>query len=303
MPAEPKRVLVYCANGFQGRAVVTALLDAGCRVRALVRDTTKAVALARCGAELVRGDLEDPAALRRTHEGVDVVVLQLPAGNRPDVARHQTTQVLTAIRAVGIADIVLNTAVQFPRRIAELPTFLVKQELEQRVLATGARVTIIRPSFLLSNLLLPWATHSIATDGTLRYPIDDDLAVSWTAPQDVGRLAALAIVEGLYGFTILAGGARAVRGASLADAFSRALGRAIRYEALGLDAFEAGVDAALGPGVGKQVGAIFRFIEDHGDDLDFVTTPFSATVGFPAFEPLALEDWVAAHRDALSSSP
>jgi hypothetical protein len=91
-----------------------------------------------------------------------------------------------------------------------------------------------------------------------------------------------------------------VCGKTLAGAFSRALNRQIRYEALPLDTFEAGVDAALGPGVGKQVGAIFRFIRDNPDDLDFVTSSFSAAAGFPPVEPMALDDGVTAHRAAFA---
>jgi uncharacterized protein YbjT (DUF2867 family) len=299
MTVVEERVLVYCANGFQGRAIVSALLSVGRRVRAMVRDPAKAAPLAQLGAELVAASLDDASMLERAHEGVGVVVLQLPSGNPPEVMRFQSAMALTAIRSAGIQRVVLNTAVQFPGLTPELPTFAAKQDLERSVLQSGARVTVIRPSFLLSNLLLPWATHSIARDCVLRYPIADQQELSWTAPEDIGRLAAITICSELFGHTILAGGRLAVRGEALAKAFSRALEREIRYEALPLDAFEAGVDAALGPGVGKQVGAIFRFIRNNRDDLDFVTTSFSASAGFPAFEPMALEDWVTAHRDAF----
>jgi len=299
MTAERERVLVTCANGFQGRAIVTALLSMGCRVRALVRDRARAASLAQLGAELVQANLDDASMLERAYEAVDVVVLQLPSGTPPEITRFQSAMALTAIRSTGIRKVVLNTAVQFPRLTPELPTFAAKQDLERSVLQSGARVTVIRPSFFLSNLLLPWAAHSIAKEGVLRYPIADQQVVSWVAPEDVGRLAAITICNELYGHTILAGARRAVHGEVLAKAFSRALKREVRYEALPLDAFEAGIDAALGPGVGKQVGAIFRFIENHPDDLDFVTTSFSASAGFPPFEPMVLEDWVTAHRDAF----
>nr|WP_258544551.1 NmrA family NAD(P)-binding protein [Micromonospora provocatoris] len=58
-------VLVTGATGRQGGATVRALLAAGVPVRALVRDpaATKAAAVAALGAELVTGDLRDPASL------------------------------------------------------------------------------------------------------------------------------------------------------------------------------------------------------------------------------------------------
>src|SRR5690349_15597550 len=63
-------VLVTGATGKQGGATARALLAAGIGVRALVRDPAKARPLADLGAELVRGDLNDPASLRAAAEGV-----------------------------------------------------------------------------------------------------------------------------------------------------------------------------------------------------------------------------------------
>ncbi|MFV2085721.1 NmrA family NAD(P)-binding protein [Micromonospora sp. LOL_021] len=58
-------VLVIGATGKQGGATARALLERGVAVRALVRDASSdaARALRERGAELVRGDLDDPASL------------------------------------------------------------------------------------------------------------------------------------------------------------------------------------------------------------------------------------------------
>ena len=48
-------VLVYCANGLQGHAIVPELLAGGMTVRALVRDQAQAAALAAAGAEIYLG--------------------------------------------------------------------------------------------------------------------------------------------------------------------------------------------------------------------------------------------------------
>lgn len=65
-------ILVSGATGNQGGAVVRRLLERGFRVRALSRDTQKpeAQALAEGGAEVVRGDLNDPASVEQAVEGV-----------------------------------------------------------------------------------------------------------------------------------------------------------------------------------------------------------------------------------------
>ena len=65
MSDNDKIILVAGATGQQGGAVARNLLKDGWKVRALVRDPKKdaAQALAKQGAELVQGDLNDSASL------------------------------------------------------------------------------------------------------------------------------------------------------------------------------------------------------------------------------------------------
>lgn len=68
---EGKVVAVVGATGLQGRAVTRRLLDRGWAVRALTRnpDGKQARALAALGAEVVKTDAADPAALERSFTG------------------------------------------------------------------------------------------------------------------------------------------------------------------------------------------------------------------------------------------
>jgi len=71
-PGRP-RTLVTGATGFVGGRLAAALSARGDRVRALTRRASGLEALERLGAEVVRGDLDDPASLVRAAEGVSVV--------------------------------------------------------------------------------------------------------------------------------------------------------------------------------------------------------------------------------------
>ena len=62
-----RTILITGVTGQQGGAVARALLNSGFRLRGMTRnpESEQAVALARHGVDLVRGDLDDEATLRR----------------------------------------------------------------------------------------------------------------------------------------------------------------------------------------------------------------------------------------------
>jgi uncharacterized protein YbjT (DUF2867 family) len=107
--ADHEPVLVVGGTGFLGGRVVTALLDRGRRVRALVRPTSNAAKLEQAGAEIARGDMMDPASLVRAMDGVDAVVTTAAGYTRHskgDTAKIDTTgsrNLVDAAHTVGIA--------------------------------------------------------------------------------------------------------------------------------------------------------------------------------------------------------
>jgi uncharacterized protein YbjT (DUF2867 family) len=173
------------------------------------------------------------------------------------------------------------------------PTSFHGTTLRQRAIP----LSVVRPTFYLQNLLLPYAKFSIATRGVLAYPVADKQPLSWVATEDIASLIAHLLQHNAMGVSVDAGGQGSTDGHELAGCFSEGLGRPICYESLDLDEFERGVDQALGPGVGKRVSGVFRFIQSHPDDLEFVSRPFVQPPGVPRFESTDVTKWVAAHSE------
>lgn len=300
------KVLVYCANGLQGQPIVHQLLRSGHQVRALVRNISRTAPLAAVGAEIVAADLDSDnlTNLENAHIGIDFVVFMLPSGSDGQARRHAGERSLECIgRTKSIRGIIFNPSVQYPRHLEDLPTFEAIREVEDTLRRGTVPFSVVRPTFYLQNLMLPYAAFSIATRNVIAYPVAEEQPLAWVATEDIARLIVHLITNHTMGVSIDAGGQRAVDGGELAACFSEGLGRSIRYETLDLNDFEHGVDLALGPGVGKRVSGIFRFIQAHPDDRDFVAKPFAQPRQAPPFESTNVTKWVAAHRGDFSARP
>jgi nucleoside-diphosphate-sugar epimerase len=104
-----KRAFVTGGSGFVGKRLIAALVARGVEVRALARSETAAIAVRGAGAEPVRGDLGDTAAMQ-TGMADCVVVFHAAAfvdehGKLADFMRvtvDGTTNTLSAAKAAGV---------------------------------------------------------------------------------------------------------------------------------------------------------------------------------------------------------
>jgi uncharacterized protein YbjT (DUF2867 family) len=105
--AAPKTILLTGATGYVGGALLPTLLEAGHRVRCLVRDPTRADGLPG-EADVVQGDVVAGTGLREALEGVDVayyLVHSMGGGGGEDFAardRRAAQAFGTAVRDAGV---------------------------------------------------------------------------------------------------------------------------------------------------------------------------------------------------------
>ena len=149
-------ILVTGGTGFVGPKVVHALRERDLPVRCLVRKPSArgAALVASWGAELVQGDVTDPAGLRRAVEGCSAVVhlVAIRQGGDEDFRRvmeQATHDLVSASVAAGVKRFVLMSALGTSEETKDLvPYYHAKWDMEQTVRGAEIEHVIFRPSFV-----------------------------------------------------------------------------------------------------------------------------------------------------------
>ncbi|MGW3562548.1 NmrA family NAD(P)-binding protein [Streptomyces sp. NPDC000941] len=252
-PANPDApILVTGATGKQGGATARRLLAGGWPVRALVRDLTAPAAadLAAAGAQLMRGDFDDPASLRPALDGASAVfgippVSYGPTGPETELEAARGRRLIDAAAAAGIEQIVFSTvaSASAASRGSEGKT-MIEEYLRDHI----ALPTVLRPVRFMTNYL---GVGRIGIDGISHgvhrhlFPPHEPMQI--IALEDIAEFAALAFADParFAGRTLELAGDEPTP-VEAAAAIAEATGAPIRYEQL-----TDGEAAALGPEIAE----------------------------------------------------
>jgi uncharacterized protein YbjT (DUF2867 family) len=176
-------ILLTGITGNIGGATARALLAKGVRFRALVRDPGKAAPWAEKGVELVQGDLEDSAAVKRALAGVDRALLVMPNGE------HQEPAELAFIRSAKEAGLAWLIKLSSPEAVrgTTSPIPLAHIAAEDALMASGMKWTFVRPSFYMQNFR--GSVKSARASGKLSMPMGNG-TVALTDNEDSGQFIA-----------------------------------------------------------------------------------------------------------------
>jgi uncharacterized protein YbjT (DUF2867 family) len=149
------KILVTGGTGFIGPKIVHALREHGRDVRVLVRRPERAAQVAGLGAELVSGDITDPASLQAAVDGCTHIVhlVAIIRGKPADYDRVMTQGTRNLVAAAKAARLegrfVLMGALGATAQTAAVaPYFAAKHAMEQEVASSGLEYTTFRPSFV-----------------------------------------------------------------------------------------------------------------------------------------------------------
>jgi uncharacterized protein YbjT (DUF2867 family) len=176
-------ILLTGITGNIGGATARALLDKGVKFRALVRDPGKAAAWAEKGVELVQGDIEDAAAVKRALAGVDRALLVMPNGEHQEPAELAFTR---TAKEAGLAWLIKLSSPEAVRGTTS-PIPLAHIAAEDAIMASGMKWTFVRPSFYMQNFR--GSVKSARATGKLSMPMGNG-TVALTDNNDAGQFIA-----------------------------------------------------------------------------------------------------------------
>ncbi|MFB9661385.1 NmrA family NAD(P)-binding protein [Glycomyces mayteni] len=267
MPSTDKTILVSGATGRQGGAVAARLLADGWGVRALTRDpaSAKALALKEAGAEVVRGDLDDPASLAAAAEGVwGAFSVHAgayeggPYGHDLGHEERSAANLAAAAKAAGAAFLVHSSSVGVGGPLEPHMDMLQrKAEAERAVGASGLPHTILRPTSFMENT---FDSFRELQDGALVSLLHADTYEPHIAAADIAAFAAIAFADP----AAHAGKAYELAGDDITQLekvaiISRVTGRDVPYVAI-----DAAAVAAQSPSTAKTLG----LINEHRIEVD-----------------------------------
>jgi uncharacterized protein YbjT (DUF2867 family) len=214
-------VLVIGATGVMGREVMRSL-EGRCRLRVLVHSDISDAEIARRypRAQRVQRDLLDAASLAPAFAGVDRVFLLTPSVPEQGLLEENA---LVAALAAGVERIIYVSSTDVGW---EIELSAAHRVMEDRLAETGVEHVVLRPEYLLNNLL--GEVDELAR-GRLVAPSADGRC-PFVDARDVGAVAAAVLLAGdLPRGPVEVTGPESLTFAQLAERLQAALGRPIEH--------------------------------------------------------------------------
>lgn len=309
-----KIIAVVGATGAQGGGLVRAILNdsgGGFAARALTRDpgSEKARALVALGAEVVAADLDDESSLPRAFDGAygAFCVTFFWDHFSPEKEMAHAAAMARAARDAGLRHVIWSTLEDTRRWVPleddrmptlmgkyKTPHFDGKGEADHFFTDLGLPVTFLLTSFYWDNFIHFGMGPRPVTGGelALTFPMGDK-KLPGIAAEDIGKCA-LGIFkrpEEFIGKTVGIAGEH-LTGEEMAAAFTRALGRPVRYNAVSPEAYR-----SFGFPGAEDLGNMFQFKRDFNEyfcgarslDLSRTLNP----------ELQTFEEWLERNKDRI----
>lgn len=311
---DKKIIAVIGATGAQGGGLVRAILadrQGPFAARAITRDVTsdKARALAAQGAEVVAGDVDDAASLKRAFTGAYGAFCVTPfwAHMSPEKEMEEARNLARAAKEAGVQHVIWST-LEDTRRFMPLsddrmptlqgkykvPHFDVKGEANRFFTELDVPTTFLQTAFYWDNFIYFGSGPQPGPDGRLAitFPLGK-AKMPGIAVEDIGKTAYGIFKKGkeLIGKTISISGEN-LTGAQMAAALSKALGKEVVYNDVPPEVYR-----GFGFPGADDLGNMFQFKRDF--EKEYCGPRNRADVLKLNPELQTLEQWLARHKDQI----
>lgn len=281
-------ILLTGVTGKTGGETARQLLKKGVALRAIVRNEAKAAELRAAGAELVVGDVGDPATVRRALEGVSKALLVLPNGRNQEAMEKQFTDLA---RAAGLGHLVKMSSMEAVAH-AKTPIPRAHWAVEEYIRGSGLAWTMVKPNFFMQNLLT--SGPGIKAQHRFSLPMGNGT----TGMADIRDIATVCVEvltgRGHEGQSYEITGPEILTFHDVAAQFSEVLGEKVEYVPMPIDQFRERMQNVLEPWHLDAVAQLFREIDEIG--LDHTTDTFTRLTGRA---PIPLRQFIRDHLSAF----
>jgi len=228
-----KTFFVTGATGNQGGAVVKNLLARGYSVKALTRNSNsiKAKNLKDAKIAIIYGDLNNPGGFAEHLKNVDGVFSVQTFENGIKKEIQQGIALADLAKQYGVPHFVYSSVIGSDAHTG-IPHWESKFIIENHVKMLGLSYTIIRPSSLYENFLIPQVKSRILK-GKLVTPVDANKVQQFISVEDIGKITGeiFTNLQHYAGKTMVVA-AEEMNMYEVANVFSEALGKKITYNKL-----------------------------------------------------------------------
>lgn len=282
-------ILVNAANGQQGKLLVPKLIAAGQDVRGCVRSERSAAELRAAGvADVVIGDIADPAVIARALRGVEKVYHVSP-GIHPR-ERELGLAWIDAAAAEGVRHFVFSSVLH--PILDDLVQHVIKRALEEHLLSADLAFTILQPTIYMAPRRFGRAIET----GVLTAGWSLDRKQSLVDIGDIAEVAATVLLDSARHdgatYELVGPGRHTAR--EMGEIIAKVTGRPVQVEQIGPDAYFKGLFGDRDPSQTEHELSVSRSLATRYSSHDFVGNP-NVLTWLLGRTPTSFEQFVTAH--------
>jgi len=262
MEEDKSMYLVLGITGHVGGSAARHLLEQGKRVRAMVRDETKAAAWSARGVEVVKGEWQDSAALTKALEGVTGAYLMMPPTQAPSKDFREAKAVIASYQE-ALSKVLPSKLIVLSSMGSEKPDKLgaitATHLLEQALWNIATSVAFVRAGSFYENL-----TYGLQSGQGGVLPVfwsPTGRKIPAVATEDIGAEVSKLLTTGWSGRRIIELGSM-VSPEEIVHQLGEVLGKEVTVQAVPRDAWAATLE-----GMGIPPGGTWAF-EEMADSVN-----------------------------------